>query len=67
MDFPSSPAIGQTYLLGNRLWQWDGAGWQRVVNANQAVAVFAEIGPLVQTSAAALPAIGNDWYLVNYV
>lgn len=29
MSFPTSPTVGQQYLFGVRLWQWNGTVWQR--------------------------------------
>lgn len=30
IDFPSGPALGQSYTFAGRTWTWDGSGWQRV-------------------------------------
>lgn len=27
IDFPNSPAIGDTYTVGNKTWLWDGSTW----------------------------------------
>ena len=32
INFPSSPAVSQTYTFGGRTWRWNGVGWQ-VFNA----------------------------------
>lgn len=31
MVFPSSPTLGQRYSFGNRVWEWNGSAWTRVV------------------------------------
>lgn len=30
MDFPSSPSVGDIYIIGGRAWVWNGSGWERV-------------------------------------
>lgn len=32
INFPNSPAIGQTYTFGGRSWQWTGVAWRAVIN-----------------------------------
>ena len=32
IDFPNSPAIGDTYTTGGRTWQWDGTTWKSYGN-----------------------------------
>lgn len=27
IDFPNSPTVGQTFTVGNRVWEWDGTAW----------------------------------------
>ena len=27
LNFPSNPALYQTYQLGERTWQWNGTAW----------------------------------------
>ena len=27
MDFPDSPAVNDTFSVGNRTWKWDGTTW----------------------------------------
>jgi len=29
IDFPTSPANGDTYTFNGRTWQWNGSGWER--------------------------------------
>lgn len=29
INFPSSPALNQTYTYGSRTWVWNGSGWQQ--------------------------------------
>jgi len=43
IDFPASPSVGQNYVFGDRTWQWNGEGWQRIINAGQIVTVFVAI------------------------
>ena len=68
IDFPSSPFIGQSYIFGNRTWQWNGEGWQRIINAGQIVSVFVLLSPINLDSIAVLPAtVDGNFNLVNYV
>lgn len=30
LDFPSSPALNDTYTSGGKTWKWNGSGWQLV-------------------------------------
>ena len=29
IDFPSSPATGQSYTFAGRTWVWNGRGWAK--------------------------------------
>lgn len=37
IDFPNSPTIGDTYLVGSREWEWTGSAW---------VITSASVGPV---------------------
>ena len=30
IDFPTSPATGDSYSFNGRTWQWNGSGWERI-------------------------------------
>jgi hypothetical protein len=34
LDFPSSPAVGDSYTYGTRIWQYNGAAWILAGNIN---------------------------------
>lgn len=36
LNFPSSPALNDTYTSGSRTWQWDGTSWGSVGDINAA-------------------------------
>lgn len=44
INWPSSPSLLQLYpalvTAGDPQWQWNGSGWQRVMNLGQVVSVF---------------------------
>jgi hypothetical protein len=56
IDFPNSPSLGQQFLSGGMVWQWDGAKWFAINNAANVVA--SAIPP-------ANPQVGNLWWDVN--
>lgn len=69
LDWPSSPIVGQFYpaiptTLG-RQWRWDGAGWERVVNAGQIVSVFTLVLDVDQTLL--LPVIPTSFVLLTHI
>lgn len=33
IDFPNSPATGQTYTVGTKVWQYDGEKWS-IINTD---------------------------------
>lgn len=65
IDFPTSPAVGDTYTYNTRTWRWNGEGWERQVNAGQSVAIFV-VGILVN-DINVVPTIDNSWEQVDYV
>jgi hypothetical protein len=36
LDFPSSPALNDTYTEAGKTWRWNGTGWQLVTNESVA-------------------------------
>lgn len=62
IDWPSSPSVGQLYGYGSRVWQWNGSGWMRVINANQIVSIFTLINNV--DTLAALPALVADGFVL---
>ncbi len=68
IDFPTTPVQGDTYTFNGRTWLWNGAGWERQVNAGQIVSVFVGTNTLVISEANILeaPALDN-WQEITYV
>lgn len=33
-NYPSSPTLGQQYVVGNKTFQWDGEKWRALSNAD---------------------------------
>jgi len=67
IDFPSAPALGQTYNFDGRIWLWGGSGWIRAFNAGQIVSVFIGVA-FVDVSDTALPApINGNWTLLVHI
>lgn len=47
-DWPNSPSVGQIYILGDRVWLWNGEGWSRILNSGQVVSLLALLeGPFI--------------------
>lgn len=68
IDFPTGAAIGDTYNYLGRIWQWDGSGWERLINSGQIVSVFVMPGVEVKVEADSIPyTIDGSWHLINYV
>lgn len=68
IDFPNSPVVGDTYNYAGRIWEWDGSGWKRQINAGQQVSVFTLVSGLVQNNVEPLPyPISGTWYELTYV
>lgn len=65
IEFPSSPAVGDTYTYNTRTWAWNGDGWERVLNAGQSVSIF--VVGIIVNDLQVFAQIPNDWYEVNYV
>lgn len=66
IDFPTSPSVGQLYGFGTRVWQWNGNGWMRVVNASQIVSVFI-VENYVDMPAPLPWLVGDDFVLLNHI
>lgn len=68
VNWPSTPAVNDLYVVGIRTWRWNGEGWERVVNAGQIVSVLTLLeGPFVEDTLAAFPAVGGDWSLLTHI
>lgn len=70
IDWPSSPALNERLVLGNRVWNWNGEGWERVINSGQVVSVLAPLdGPFILlNNPLALPnLIGNSLVLLTHI
>ncbi len=71
INFPSAPAVGNTYTFNGRTWQFDGYGWERVINASQVVSVFILLAPQNEDTVTVLPGgpinSAFAFHLVNYV
>ena len=35
IDFPNSPTLNQSYVIGNKRWQYDGEKWVVVDNSTE--------------------------------
>lgn len=56
IDFPSSPALNQTYAFSGRTWRWNGEGWQLTTDAVVTSATI-EDGTIVNADISASAAI----------
>lgn len=43
LDFPSSPAPGDTYTLLDRTWRWNGEAWTRMITTTMLVSPISEM------------------------
>lgn len=67
MTFPTTPYIGQKWLDGGRVWQWNGTAWQAANNSVfwEEIAgkpTYMSGSTIVSTSAPANPIPGLQWW-----
>lgn len=67
MTFPTTPYIGQKWLDGGRVWQWNGTAWQAANNSIfwEEIAgkpTYMSGSTIVSTSAPANPIPGLQWW-----
>jgi hypothetical protein len=54
IDFPSTPTVGQTVIVGQRIWTWDGDVW--------ASASTRDFVRRISDTAPSDPVVGDEWF-----
>jgi hypothetical protein len=68
LNFPSSPTVGQVYILATRTWVFNGKGWALAPQAAQADIGFVLVDGLILTSTDELPqVVVGDFVQLTYI
>lgn len=60
--------VGQQIVSGDRIWQWNGIGWAKVINQGQVASVFTPIVSVdITTVFPGWSVASGSWLLTNYI